>query len=227
MENGVFHQSARKVLKRQAAEKQPAGVWGSAGIRTPPLSPAALVHWATQLTVQAMPTVIAVNGIQPQQPAFLAPNATLVGDVRFGPRCSVWFGAVLRGDINHVALGSDCNVQDLCVLHVSRKLPCVLGDRVSMGHAAIAHACTVRDGALLGTGCRVLDGAVIGAGVLVAAGCVVPEGMTVPDHHLIAGVPGRVIKPLSDELRVRVAAVATNYVVYQDLYPELMRVAGG
>ena len=168
-----------------------------------------------------MATVIPVNGISPQLPRFLAPNATLVGDVRFGPDCSVWFGAVLRGDINHVALGDECNVQDLCVLHVSRKLPCVLGNRVSLGHGAIAHACTVGDGALLGTGSRVLDGAVIGAGALVAAGCVVPEGAVVPDHHLVAGVPGRVLKPLSDALRARVAAIAGNYVAYQELYPEL------
>src|SRR4051812_1985848 len=168
-----------------------------------------------------MATLIAVGGIAPQRPAFLAPNATLAGDVRFGRGCSVWFGAVLRGDINHVALGDECNVQDLCVLHVSRKLPCVLGNRVSMGHGAIAHACTVGDGALLGTGSRVLDGAVIGAGALVAAGCVVPEGTVVPDHHLIAGVPGRVLKPLSDALRARVAAIAASYVAYQQLYPEL------
>ena len=172
-----------------------------------------------------MPVVLPVNGIHPQLPAFLAPNATLVGDVRFGPGCSVWFGAVLRGDINPVILGARCNVQDTCVLHVSRKLPCVLGDEVSMGHGAIAHACTVGDGALLGTGSRVLDGALIGKGVLVAAGCVVGEGMTVPDHHLIAGVPGRVIKPLAPELRERIGRIAGDYVTYQQLYPDIITMA--
>lgn len=174
-----------------------------------------------------MPLLIPINGIAPQHPAFLAPNATLVGDVRFGARCSVWFGSVLRGDINAVALGDDCNVQDNCVLHVSRKLPCVLGNRVSLGHGVIAHACTVKDGALLGMGCRVLDGAVVGAGVLVAAGCVVPEGMEVPDHHLVAGVPGKVIRPLDERLRERVARVAGDYVAYQQLYPEIVAAAGG
>lgn len=169
-----------------------------------------------------MPVILPINGVAPQTPAFLAPNATLVGDVRFGPRCSVWFGAVLRGDINHVQLGADCNVQDTCVLHVSRTRPCVLGDRVSMGHGAIAHACTVKDGALLGMGSRVLDGAVVGAGVLVAAGCVVGESLVVPDHHLIAGVPGRVIKPLSSELRERIARVAGDYIAYQQLYPGII-----
>ena len=169
-----------------------------------------------------MPVILSVAGRAPQMPAFLAPNATLIGDVRFGPDCSVWFGAVLRGDINHIQLGAACNIQDSCVLHVSRRLPCVLGDRVSLGHGAIAHACTIGDGTLLGMGCRVLDGAVVGAGVLVAAGCVVPEGASVPDHHLIAGVPGRVLKPLSSELRERVARVAGDYVAYQQLYPALL-----
>jgi carbonic anhydrase/acetyltransferase-like protein (isoleucine patch superfamily) len=111
------------------------------------------------------------------------------------------------------------------VLHVSKKLPCVLGDRVSLGHGAIAHACTVKDGALLGMGSRVLNGAVVGAGVLVAAGCVVGEGMQVPDHHLVAGVPGRIVKPLSTELRERIGRIAGDYVAYQQLYPDIIATA--
>jgi carbonic anhydrase/acetyltransferase-like protein (isoleucine patch superfamily) len=169
-----------------------------------------------------VPTIIAVNGITPQRPRLLAPNATLVGDIRFGPDCSVWFGSVLRGDINHVALGARCNVQDNCVLHVSRKFPCVLGDDVSLGHNAIAHACTVGDGSLLGMGSRILDGAKLGARVLVAAGCVVPEGCVIPDGHLIAGVPGKVIKALSGEQLELIARIAGNYVAYQQLYPALI-----
>ena len=172
-----------------------------------------------------MPVIFPVNGVTPQLPAFLAPNATLIGDVRFGPECSVWFGAVLRGDINAVILGARCNVQDLCVLHVSRKMSCILGDGVSMGHAAIAHACTIGDGTLLGMGSRTLDGARIGRGVLVAAGCVVPEGMDVPDHHLVAGVPGRVIKPLSADVRERIGRIAGDYVAYQALYPGIAAAA--
>src|SRR5262245_53510990 len=151
-----------------------------------------------------MPTIMPNNGIRPQMPAFLAPNATLIGDVRFGADCSIWFGSVLRGDINHISLGDACNVQDLCVLHVSRARPCLVGNRVSFGHGAIAHACTIKDGALIGMGAKVLDGAVVGEGALVAAGCVVGENMVVPDHHLVAGVPGAVIKPLSPELRARI-----------------------
>ena len=173
-----------------------------------------------------MATVIPVGASHPQLPAFLAPTAVLVGDVRFGPDCSVWFGAVLRGDINHISLGARCNVQDNCVLHVSRRLPCVLADEVSMGHGAIAHACTIGAGTLLGMGSRVLDGAQVGRGVLVAAGCVVPEGMVVPDGHLIAGVPGRVIKALGDDLRARIGRVAGDYVAYQQLYPGILAAAG-
>ncbi|HAT09007.1 MAG TPA: gamma carbonic anhydrase family protein [Planctomycetes bacterium] len=158
----------------------------------------------------------------PQTPRFLAPTASLVGDVRFGPDCSVWFGAVLRGDINPVILGARCNVQDNCVLHVSRKLPCVLHDEVSMGHLAICHACTIGRGTLVGMGSKVLDGAVVGEGCLIAAGAVVPEGMQVPPGHLVAGVPGRVIKPLGPEIRERIGRIAGDYVAYQQLYPEIL-----
>ena len=169
-----------------------------------------------------MAWLIPVQGRNPQIPAFLAPNATLVGDVRFGPDCSVWFGAVLRGDINHIALGPRCNIQDLCCLHVSRQRPCELGADVSVGHGAIVHACQVGDGTLIGLGARILDGAVIGKRCLIAAGCVVPEGLTVPDDHLVAGVPGRIVKPLSAELAVRVGRIAGDYVAYQQLYPQLL-----
>ncbi|MFW5845094.1 MAG: gamma carbonic anhydrase family protein [Planctomycetota bacterium] len=170
-----------------------------------------------------MPVIIPVADKHPEEPSFLAPNATLVGDVRFGPDCSVWFGAVLRGDINAVILGRACNVQDNCVLHVSQRLPCRLGDRVSMGHAAIAHACSIGDGCLLGMGSRVLDGTTLSEGVLVAAGCVVKEGMQVPPHHLVAGVPGRVVGPLRPEQRERMGRIAGDYLAYRALYPQLMR----
>lgn len=169
-----------------------------------------------------MAHIFPIGDKHPQTPRFLAPNATLIGDVRFGESCSIWFGAVLRGDINYIQLGDRCNVQDNSVLHVSKKLPCILGNDVSMGHQSTAHACTVGDHCLLGMGSRVLDGAVLGKGVLVAAGCIVPEGMSVPDYHLIAGVPGRVIKPLNDAMRQRLQSLALNYVDYQSMYPDLI-----
>ncbi|MCS6971145.1 MAG: gamma carbonic anhydrase family protein [Planctomycetota bacterium] len=169
-----------------------------------------------------MPWIIPIDGIRPQLPEFLAPNATLVGAVRFGPGCSVWFGAVLRGDINEITLGARCNVQDNAVLHVSKARACRLADEVSVGHGAICHACTIARGALVGMHATVLDGAVIGEGSLVAAGCVVPEGLEVPPGHLVAGVPGRVLKPLSAETRERIARIAGDYVAYQRLYPEIL-----
>jgi carbonic anhydrase/acetyltransferase-like protein (isoleucine patch superfamily) len=169
-----------------------------------------------------MACLIPVAGVEPQCPAFLAPNATLVGDVRFGPQCSVWFGAVLRGDINHVEVGEGSNIQDLCCVHVSQARPCRIGAWVSLGHAAIAHACDIGDQTLLGMGCKVLDGAVVGRRCLVAAGCVVPEGMVVPDGHLVAGLPGKILKPLSADQQERVVSIATRYVDYQRLYPDLV-----
>ena len=173
-----------------------------------------------------MPVVLPINGVSPQIPAFLAPNATIIGDVRFGPECSVWFGAVVRADINRIEFGARCNVQDLCVVHLSRKLPCLFGDEVSMGHGAIAHACTIGAGTLLGMGSRVLDGARLGARCLVAAGCVVPEGMEVPDGHLVAGVPGKVVKPLAGAIVERIGRIAGDYVAYQRLYPSIAAEAG-
>ena len=169
-----------------------------------------------------MPVVLPINGVSPQLPRFLASNATLVGDVRFGADCSVWFGAVLRADINHIALGDRCNVQDLCVIHLSRRLPCILADEVSLGHGAIVHACTIGRGTLVGMGARVLDGATIGAGCLIAAGCVVPEGLEVPDGHLVAGVPGKIIKPLGGAIVERIGRIAGDYVAYQQLYPSIL-----
>jgi carbonic anhydrase/acetyltransferase-like protein (isoleucine patch superfamily) len=161
-----------------------------------------------------MPVILPYGGATPMTPMFLAPNATLVGDVRCGAECSVWFGAVLRADINRIELGAQVNIQDNAVLHVSRKLPCVLGDRVSVGHLAICHACTVGAGTLVGMGAKVLDGALVGAGCIIAAGAVVTEGMVVPDGMVVAGVPARVVKPVPEALRARFGATADHYVAY-------------
>ncbi len=166
-----------------------------------------------------------VEHSHPQIPDFLAPNATLIGDVRVGKRCSVWFNVVIRADINYISLGDDTNVQDNSVLHVSKKLPCILGNKVSVGHNVTVHACTVGDGCLVGMGSRVLDGVTVGENSLIAAGCVVPEGLTVPPGHLVAGVPGRILKPLSGELQQRIAGINGDYLAYQSLYPEILSAA--
>ena len=174
-----------------------------------------------------MPIILPIIGVSPQLPRFLAPNATLIGDITFGVDCSVWFGAVIRADINRIVFGDRCNVQDTCVVHLSQRLPCILGDEVSMGHGAIAHACTVGRGTLLGMGSRVLDGARIGDRCLIAAGCVVPEGLEVPDGQLVAGVPGTIIKPLAGGIVERIGRIAGDYVAYQQLYPSIVAEAGG
>jgi carbonic anhydrase/acetyltransferase-like protein (isoleucine patch superfamily) len=174
-----------------------------------------------------MAIILPVNGVEPQRPAFLAPNATLVGDVRFGSDCSIWFGAVLRADINYISLGDRANVQDNSVIHLSKKLPCIIGAGTSLGHNVTAHACTIGDHCLLGMNCVVLDGAIIGDGCLIAAGAVVGENVEIPPGMLVAGVPGKPVKPIKPALRERMERINGDYVGYQQLYPSILAEAAG
>jgi carbonic anhydrase/acetyltransferase-like protein (isoleucine patch superfamily) len=170
-----------------------------------------------------MAIILPIRGVVPQRPRFLAPNATLIGDVRFGTGCSVWFGVVIRADINHIAIGDDSNVQDNSVLHVSKKFPCIIGARVSIGHLVCCHACTIGDGTLVGMGAKVLDGAVVGRDCVIAAGAVVPEGAVIPDGMIVAGIPGKPVKPVSPETLARFRATTANYAgEYQELYPDIL-----
>ena len=129
---------------------------------------------------------------------YVAPGARVVGDVRLGNRVSIWFNAVLRGDIHFVSVGDGSNVQDNCTFHVDDDFPCVVGRDVVVGHAAILHGCTVEDRALIGMGSVLLNGVRIGAGSVVAAGAVLPPGLVVPPGHLVMGVGGKVLKPLPE-----------------------------
>lgn len=130
---------------------------------------------------------------------FLAPTASVVGDVALGDRVSIWYAAVLRGDVHHISIGADSNVQDGAVLHGTLgEWPVIVGERVSIGHCATVHGATLEDDVLIGIGARVLDGARIGAFSLVAAGAVVREGLVVPPRSLVAGVPGVIKRMLSD-----------------------------
>lgn len=132
---------------------------------------------------------------------FVAPNAVVIGDVRLGARASVWFNAVLRGDVEAIEVGEDTNVQDGVVLHTDPGAPLRIGSRVTIGHGAILHGCTVGDDALIGIGAIVLDGAVIGRHCIVGAGSVVPPGRHLPDGSLSMGSPARVVRELRpDEL---------------------------
>jgi len=150
---------------------------------------------------------------------FVADNATVIGDVEIGNDCSIWFGTVLRGDVHFIRIGSRTNVQDNCVFHVTTGThPTVLAEEVTVGHGAIVHGCTVKRGALIGMGARVLDGAVIGECAIVAAGAVVSEGMVVPPRTLVAGVPAKVKRELTEEELARLDEAWRHYVELKEQY---------
>lgn len=144
--------------------------------------------------------------------AFIAPNATVLFDVTIGARTSIWYNVVIRGDAERIVIGDECNIQDLTMIHADSGLPCIIGNRVSVGHRAILHGCTVGEGALIGMGAIVLNGAVIGAGAVVAAGALVTEGTVVEPDTLVVGAPARVVRPVEGELAARRDATWRHYV---------------
>ncbi len=156
-----------------------------------------------------------IDGVAPQfgDGAWAAPSADLIGDVRLGARASIWFGAVIRADNTPILIGDESNVQDGAVGHSDPGAPLVIGARVTVGHQAILHGCTVGDGALIGMGARVLNGAVIGEQCLVGAGALVTEGKMFEPRMLIVGSPARAIRALSE---AEVAALAVSAAHYAD-----------
>jgi carbonic anhydrase/acetyltransferase-like protein (isoleucine patch superfamily) len=145
--------------------------------------------------------------------AWVAPTALVLGDVAIGAQSSVWFHCVLRGDTNFIRIGARTNIQDGSILHVNRKtFPCILGDDVTVGHAAIVHACTVEDGGFVGMGATVLDGAVIEAGGVLAAGALLPPGKRVGRNELWVGSPARLLRVLGTAERGEFAATGAHYV---------------
>ncbi|MFL5402822.1 MAG: gamma carbonic anhydrase family protein [Gemmatimonadales bacterium] len=144
--------------------------------------------------------------------AFIASTAAVMGDVTLGPDTSVWYGAVLRGDMAPIAIGAQSNIQDGTVVHVDDGVPCQVGQRVGVGHRVILHGCTVEDDCLIAMGSVLLNGVVIGSGSVVAAGAVVPEGMRVASGSLVMGVPGRVVRRVDAALAERVAETWRHYV---------------
>lgn len=162
-----------------------------------------------------------VDGKTPRLGArvFLAGSAEVSGDVELGDDVSMWFHTAARGDVNWIRIGARSNVQDGAVLHVTHEThPLLIGAGVVIGHAAVLHGCTVEDGALIGIGARVLDGAVIETGAQVGAGAVVVPGMRVPAHHLVVGIPARVLRPLRDEERRAIGEIAERYVALKERY---------
>lgn len=163
------------------------------------------------MTQQALITGIGGKEPRVDQEAFVAPTAAVIGDVTVGAGASVWYGAVLRGDVERISVGSSSNVQDNCTLHADPGFPVSVGERVSIGHNAVVHGATVEDDCLIGMGATVLNGAVIGAGSLVAAQALVPQGMVVPPGSLVAGVPAKVRRELSEEEREGITLNGTMY----------------
>lgn len=158
--------------------------------------------------------------------AFIAPTATVVGQVTVGEEASVWFGVVIRGDTEAVVIGPQSNVQDGCILHADPGEPCRLGARVSLGHGAIVHAAIVEDEALIGIRATVLNGARVGRGSLVAAGALVPPGLIIPPDSVVMGVPGKVVRAVNADDRARIQHTADHYVVYARRYAEAYRNSG-
>ncbi|MCW2613077.1 MAG: anhydrase [Frankiales bacterium] len=159
---------------------------------------------------------IALEGASPQvdPTAWTAPTAVLVGDVAVAAQASVWYGAVVRSEYEPIRIGARSNVQDCCVLHVDPGFPLTIGRGVSVGHGAVLHGCVIEDDVLVGMGATVLNGARIGAGSMIAAGALVLEGAVVPSGSLVAGVPGKVRRELTDEER---AGLVLNADVYVEL----------
>ena len=148
----------------------------------------------------------------------MAPGAVITGRVTVGPRASIWYGCILRGDLEPIEVGEESNVQDLTVVHVDRGYPTVIGRRVTIGHRAVIHGCTLEEGAIVGMGAVVLSGVTIGAGALVAAGAVVREGTRVPAGAIVAGVPAVLRGHVDDRLRARFEDGVESYLRLSEAY---------
>ena len=154
---------------------------------------------------------LGTNGPVVAASAWLAPGATLIGDVHLHDDASIWYSAVLRADSDRIDIGSGSNVQDGSVVHADPGFPVVVGADVSVGHRAILHGCLIEDEVLIGMGAIVMNGARIGTGSLVAAGALVPEGVQIPPRSLVAGIPGKVRRDITDEEHERILATARTY----------------
>jgi carbonic anhydrase/acetyltransferase-like protein (isoleucine patch superfamily) len=171
----------------------------------------------------------AITGVEPSfgPGAWAAPSADLIGDVRLGARASVWFGAVLRGDNTPLILGDDTNFQDGAIGHSDAGFPLTIGARVTVGHQAILHGCTVADDCLIGMGARILNGAVIEPECIVGAGALVTEGKHFERGSLIVGAPARVVRQVTQEERALLRASAQHYAEKAQRYAtELTLISG-
>jgi carbonic anhydrase/acetyltransferase-like protein (isoleucine patch superfamily) len=167
-----------------------------------------------------MATLVELNGVSPTigEDVWLAPTAVLIGDVRIGDRATVWFGAVLRADFDHIAVGAESSVQDNAVLHCAEGLPTIVGSRVTVGHGALLEGCVIGDGTVIGMGSIVLHHARVGPGTMLAAGTVVPERTTIAPSVLAAGVPAREKKPLGGSAERWMDIAADDYQGLRERY---------
>lgn len=168
-----------------------------------------------------MALIKSVRGLQPQfgKDCFLAENATIVGEVTMGDHCSVWFNAVVRGDVHSITIGNNTNIQDGAVIHCTyQKAKTVIGSNVSIAHNAIVHGCTLEDNVLIGMGAIVMDDAIVQSGAIVAAGAVVLAGTIVEAGYIYAGMPAKKIKPVGEEMKGIFSRTANNYIMYAKWY---------
>lgn len=169
-----------------------------------------------------MALILPVNGKSPVfgESCFIAPNATVVGQVIMGNHCSVWFNAVVRGDVNSIEIGNKVNIQDGAIIHCTyQKASVTIGNNVSIGHRAIVHGCTVHDNVLIGMGAIVMDHAVIHPNSIIAAGAVVLENTVVESGSIYAGIPAKKVKSVSPEqFAVLVERIANNYILYSSWF---------
>jgi len=168
-----------------------------------------------------MPVILSVEDKNPLwgTNCFIAQNASIVGDVTMGDNCSVWFNAVIRGDVNTITIGSDTNIQDGAVIHATyQKAATTIGNRVSIGHNAIVHGCTLQDHILVGMGAIVMDNAVVEPYCIIAAGAVVLENTVCESGFLYAGMPAKKIKPITEMQRALLDKLPDNYIMYADWF---------
>jgi len=162
--------------------------------------------------------VLLPNAFQIDPSAFIAPNATLLGQVTIGPEAGVWYGVVIRADLAPITIGRATNIQDNSVLHVDGGKPVVLGDHVTVGHRAIVHGATIESKTLIGMGSIVLNGAVIGSESIIGAGALVTERAVIPPRSLVLGVPGRVVRPVTEKELAYITHAWSAYVEYARRY---------
>jgi len=170
-----------------------------------------------------MALVKKVNDKSPQwgKDCWLADNATLTGDVVMGDNCTVWFNAVIRGDVHYIKIGNKTNVQDGAIIHCSyQKSPVNIGSEVSIAHNAIVHGCTIKDRVMIGMGAIVMDDAIINEGAVIAAGAVVLAGTIVESNTIYAGIPARKVKDTGKEMKATILRIASNYPKYASWYKD-------